>query len=153
MKTCKNCGIEFQEKNNRAVYCSDSCRVSHYQKEKRLKEKKPINAVLIWIKKNISKAAVWFFLIVLFMFSIPYVFDKGMRIYKDYRVEWQNERLEELEERFSKMNQEVNVFEENKKLKGYLKGLLNPDNLWLSEDYANQYKEKVMGKDVKLLEN
>ena len=38
MKICKNCGKEFQEKNSKAQYCSTSCRVSYFQKEKR-KEK------------------------------------------------------------------------------------------------------------------
>jgi hypothetical protein len=152
MIQCKNCGETFEPKTKRAVFCSDSCRVSFYQKQKRLKEKKPIKAVPIWIQKNISKAAVWFFLIVLFMFSIPYVFDKGMRIYTDYRVEWQNEKLEELEKTVSELGNKPRLIEENQRLKYHLKVLLNVDNGWMSGEAIREYKVKVLQKDEKLIE-
>lgn len=152
MKICKNCDKEFEEKTKRAVFCSDSCRVGFYQKQKRLKEKKPIIAAKLWIEKNISKAAVWFFLITLFMYSIPYVFTKGMRIYTDYRVEWQNEKLEELEKTVSELGNKPRLIEENQRLKYHLRVLLNVDNGWMSGEAIREYKVKVLQKDEKLIE-
>jgi len=152
-RKCLFCGADISHLQSSAKYCSANHRVQYYQKQKRRQEKKPIKKIPVWIKKNISKTAVWFFLIILLIFSIPYVFDKGMRIYKDYRVEWQNERLEELEKRFSEMNQEVNAFDENQRLKYYLNVLMKPENEWMTSRDIKLFKKDMLGKDVKLLEN
>lgn len=38
--TCKNCGTEAFKKSNRAVFCSDACRVEYWEREKGAKVKK-----------------------------------------------------------------------------------------------------------------
>jgi cell division protein FtsL len=151
MNTCKNCNEPLFDKNKKAIFCSTSCRVSYHQKQKRLQEKKPLKRFPIWIKKNISKAAVWFFLIILLIFSIPYVFNKGMRIYTDYRVEWQNEKLIQLEQQIEELSNKPRLLEENKRLKYHLKTLFDIELGWMDKESVEQYKRKVLKSDNKLL--
>lgn len=152
MKKCKNCGKEFQEKNNRAIFCSDSCRVNYHQKQKRLKEKKIIRAVPVWVKKNISKAAVWFFLILIGLFVFPYAFESSMKTYTNYRVEWQNERLEELEKTVKELSNKPRLVEENERLKYHLNVLLNDTKGWMSKEAIDEYKKRILKEDDEFLQ-
>jgi uncharacterized membrane protein YvbJ len=152
MKICKNCGKEFQEKNSRAIFCSDSCRVNYHQKQKRLKEKNDFIAFAYWVKRNFSQTVIWFILILILLFSIPYVFDKSMRIYTNYRVEWQNEKLIQLEEQQKLLSNKPRLLEENERLKYHLNVLLNDTLGWMTKESIHQYKKRILKKDDEFLQ-
>ena len=153
---CKNCGKSLEHKNLKAKFCSTSCRVSFYQKQKRLQEKKPLIAAKTWFQKNVSKAAIWFFLILVGLYIFPMAFSSGIRIIKEYRIEVQNEELQKVK----KENQDLefktirydDLVSENQRLKTWLRSIADPENGWMEKSLAKELKERFKKENINISE-
>ena len=145
-KNCQNCGREFIAKKSNAKFCSASCRVSFFQKQKRIKEKTPIKKIQIWIKKNISKTAIWMIVILLFFYIVPPAFEKTIKIYEKYKLETDNKELQALRKKFEMIDNDYfeKIEKQNLKFKICLKAVLGEKNGWMSKEQIKGIK-KISG--------
>lgn len=142
-RKCLFCGNDISHLQASAKFCSNNHRVQYYYKQKRLQEKKPLIAAKSWFQKNVSKAAIWFFLILVGLYVFPYAFSSGMSIIKAYQIEVQNDELKTLKVKYEELQKKT---DNHDLIKIYLRAVVNPENGWMTEEKIIELN-KFMKKD------